>query len=615
LTGVAGNGRATLTWTASAGTPATGYSIKRSTTSGGAYTTIATVAATNFIDTPLNNWTAYYYVVAAINGYGTSPNSTQVTVSPLATALPPPWQDRDIGSVGPIGRAGFSNTIATVTGSGADIWGTADAFHYTYFLATNDCTIIARVTSVENTDPWAKAGVMIRANLAAGSPQAMVIVTPGNGASFQWRSTTGGTMSQSQSGGVSAPYWVKLVRTGSSFRGYVSADGGAWTQVGAAQTISMAGAVYVGLPVTAHDNADLCTAAFDNVWSTAPVVPWQHQDIGSVGFAGSAGNSTSLFTVTGAGGDIWGNADAFNYAFLPATNNCTIVARVTSMQGVNAWSKAGVMIRESLNANSANAFIAVTPSNGVTFQYRSTTGGSSANNTTAGIIAPYWVKLVRSGNTFTGYRSPDGVNWTQQGSTVAITMASTVYAGLAVTSHDTSTACTAAFDNVSVPGWTNLPPPLAPTGLSATVGDGTTVLTWTASSGATSYKVKRATTNGGPYSTIQSVATTNYSDTGLTNGTTYYYVVSGLNPGGESMNSSQVAATPCPAMSLMLTGTNLTLSWSLASAGFTLQSRTNLVWGDWEDMTLPVPEISGSQWQVTVPLLNHAGSVFYRLTK
>src|SRR6185369_11900606 len=154
-----------------------------------------------------------------------------------------PWVDQDIGSVGQIGRGGFSNTIATVTGSGADIWGNADAFHYAYFLAINDCTIIARVNSVENTDPWAKAGVMIRASLATGSAHAMMILSSGNGAAFQWRATTGGGSSQSQSTGLGAPYWVKLVRSGSSFRGYVSANGGAWAQAGTAQTISMTGTI------------------------------------------------------------------------------------------------------------------------------------------------------------------------------------------------------------------------------------------------------------------------------------------------------------------------------------------------------------------------------------
>lgn len=614
LTGVPGNGRVKLSWNVSRGTLATGYSLRRSTTSGGPYTSIVGVAATNFLDLPLANWTAYYYVVSGTNNYGASSDSAQVTVTPLPTALPTPWVDQDIGSVGQVGRASFSNTLFSVTGSGADIWGNADAFHYAYFLAANDCTIIARVTSVQNTDPWAKAGVMIRATLAAGSPHAMMILSPGNGASFQWRSTTGGTTSQSQSGGLGAPYWVKLVRSGSSFRGYVSADGGAWTQVGSAQTIPMAGTVYVGLPVTAHNNTRLCTAMLDNVWSTAPVGTWLHQDIGSVGLAGSAINSTGLFTVTGAGGDIWGTADSFNYACLPVTNNCTIVARVMSVQGINAWSKAGVMIRASLDANAANAFIAATPSNGLAFQYRSSAGGTSLNNASPGLTAPYWVRLVRNGNTFTGFRSADGVNWTHQGSST-IAMASTVYAGLAVTSHDSSTSCTAVFENVTIPGWTNWTVPQAPAALRGLAGDTQVALTWIGATNITSYKVKRTTNNGGPYNTIASIATTNYTDIGLTNGSTYYYVVSALNPAGESSNSAQVTVVPCPSTSLSLTETKLTISWLQASEGFRLQSRTNLFLGQWEDMPLPAPEIMGNKWQVTVPLADRAGSVFYRLTR
>ena len=81
----------------------------------------------------------------------------------------------------------------------------------------------------------------------------------------------------------------------------------------------------------------------------------------------------------------------------------------------------------------------MTPGNGVTWQSRSSTGGSTGNSATASLIAPYWVKLVRSGNTFTGYRSPDGVTWTQQGTSQTFTMATTAYVGLALTSHNSST--------------------------------------------------------------------------------------------------------------------------------------------------------------------------------
>jgi fibronectin type 3 domain-containing protein len=89
-------------------------------------------------------------------------------------------------------------------------------------------------------------------------------------------------------------------------------------------------------------------------------------------------------------------------------------------------------------------------------------------------------------------------------------------------------------------------PPAAPTNLAATAGDSVVNLTWTASSGATSYNVKRSTTNGGPYTQIATSTSPSYSDTSAVNGTTYYYVVSAVNAAGESANSAQVSATPSP---------------------------------------------------------------------
>jgi fibronectin type 3 domain-containing protein len=117
--------------------------------------------------------------------------------------------------------------------------------------------------------------------------------------------------------------------------------------------------------------------------------------------------------------------------------------------------------------------------------------------------------------------------------------------------------------------------PAIPTGLTATASNGQVNLAWSASASATSYNVKRSTTTGGPYTKISSPATTNFTDTGLTNGTTYFYVVSAVNATGESANSAQASATPVAPTQAPATPTGLTanagnaqvlLTWN-ASAG------------------------------------------------
>jgi regulation of enolase protein 1 (concanavalin A-like superfamily) len=165
-----------------------------------------------------------------------------------------------------------------------------------------------------------------------------------------------------------------------------------------------------------------------------------------VSVAGSASYSNGTFTVNGAGTSISGTADQFNYVYQAAGPNSTITARVVSITNTNSGAQAGVMIRETLDPGSTMADINVTPSNGVTWVYRSTTGGGSR---VPGIVAPYWVRVVRSGSTFTGYYSPDGATWTQQG-TVTISMPDNVFIGLVVSSRVGSELATATFDNVSV---------------------------------------------------------------------------------------------------------------------------------------------------------------------
>jgi hypothetical protein len=182
--------------------------------------------------------------------------------------------------------------------------------------------------------------------------------------------------------------------------------------------------------------------------------PWLTTNIGSVSQTGSVSYSNGAYTVTGAGSDIWGTSDNFRFVYQTLSGDGEIKARVSSATGPSTWSKIGVMIRESLNANSANAMMLITPttSNGFSFQLRASTGASSSQTLSGPLNAApnNWVRLVRSGNTLTGYKSADGVTWTPVGSSVTITMASNIYIGLAVTAHNSTGTATGVFDNVNV---------------------------------------------------------------------------------------------------------------------------------------------------------------------
>jgi hypothetical protein len=178
----------------------------------------------------------------------------------------------------------------TMTASGTDIWdvGTAgnyrDEFHFAYKTLAGAGSIVARVQSVQNTDPWAKAGVMIRETLEPGSKHAFAAVTPANGVASQGRIETGGDSFNANQTGVAAPYWVKLERDVSGrFTVSHSANGTTWVPVTGSNptNIQMASTVYIGLAVTAHNANLTCRAVFTNVTTTGTVGPqWAHQDIG-----------------------------------------------------------------------------------------------------------------------------------------------------------------------------------------------------------------------------------------------------------------------------------------------------------------------------------------------
>lgn len=254
-----------LSWSASTG--ATSYTVLRSLNSGSGYSTVASgITATGYNDSSLAAATTYYYVVQAVNSYGTSSNSSEASTTTQSIGSLS-LTEYEVGSVSPAGSISYASGVYSMTtGNGTDLMvtGTTDNFSFGTQALSGDFSLTARVASLSCSDTIkCGAGVMIRETLNNNSTFAASTITTGRGIQFGYRTTTGATSVSVAGSNLVAPYWVRILRSGSTFTSYVSSDGSTWTQVGTAQTISMATSVYTGLELSNHSGTG--SATFDNV--------------------------------------------------------------------------------------------------------------------------------------------------------------------------------------------------------------------------------------------------------------------------------------------------------------------------------------------------------------
>ena len=187
-------------------------------------------------------------------------------VPPPAFVCPAGWTCGDIGTASPAGSQSLSGGTWTIQGGGADIFGTADAFHFAWQSLAGDGSLSTRVVSLSSPSAWAKAGPMLRATTDPGSAYYAAFATPGNGVAVQWRAAAGGSTGQVTVAGV-APVYLRVTRTGTAFAAATSPDGVTWTTVpGAAMTLAnLTGPLLRGLAVTSHSNGKAGTVVFDSV--------------------------------------------------------------------------------------------------------------------------------------------------------------------------------------------------------------------------------------------------------------------------------------------------------------------------------------------------------------
>jgi regulation of enolase protein 1 (concanavalin A-like superfamily) len=283
VTATAGIGLVNVTWSPVA--TANGFNVLRSS-SGGAYTNVASLTATTFPqyqDTGVTNGTAYSYEIEAINQSGASAASAAVGATPIASgALTAGWQDADIGTVQTAGNgqyASVSNNSFLITGQGTGIGGvggsylstnpsTSDSFNFTYLQVMGDFALTARLASVTGAH-LSNTGLMMRATLNSND-QAVAMVLGSTGrriGEMGIRSTTGGSMTWVTGNEYTGmPGWFRLQRTGNVFTAYESSDGVTWFTVGSS-TIAMPATYYVGLAACSGDttNYTMEASSFDNV--------------------------------------------------------------------------------------------------------------------------------------------------------------------------------------------------------------------------------------------------------------------------------------------------------------------------------------------------------------
>lgn len=435
----------TISWDPVAG--AAGYGVERSS-DGAAWSRIVTMSAgTTYTDAGTNGGHRYFYRLVSID----DANARSV-VSDVSSIVTRP--------------AGVSSLEVTAWRTDALILNWRDVSGETGYRVERQISATANTWATLATVP-ANVPSYTATGLSAGTTYKFRVTSLNPSGDSKPVETTGGTRLAAVKGlTFTAKAYNRLsirwsaLPVAASYRVERSTDGFRYDPLATVTTTAYSDSAVLPLReyfyrVVALNGASSGLSG-DSVFTASPAAPsqtlpalWLDRDIGSVGGAGASGYAAGTFTVVSGGGDIWEGADEFHFTYQPLSGDGEIVARVATQEPTTGWAKAGVMVRETLSPGSRHAMMVVTPDNGSAFQYRSSNSGITTNFNNEGAFAPYWVRLVRQGNTLIGYRSATGTDWIEQRRTT-IAMGVNAFVGLAVVPGDNADLGTVTFTNVKL---------------------------------------------------------------------------------------------------------------------------------------------------------------------
>lgn len=388
-------------------------------------------------------------VVSVSIGGGPQASSTGFNLSAVVGEPPLTFRLADIGAPALAGSIAYDDGTFTMTGATVgDNSGPSDSSAFAWRELSGDGYVLARTAFVDATNAAAQAGLMMRSSLDAGSPAVVMHLTPSNGVVLRSRSTAGGAYSVTSKTGVTGPVWLLLRRFGDTLSGFYSADGVTWTLCGT-RTLNLGETIKVGLTLGTRTTVENSATFSGMRLGALGETPWTVADIGTIGAAAVNDYTPDSVLLRAGGGDINGTADAFQFVHKRLSGDGRLTARVDSMAALSSLTKSGLMVRETLDANSRHASVLLASGAGAILRTRVQQGGASALVTTVSpAAAPQWLRIERFGPRVNAYLSADGSEWSPLG-TVSLTTASDPYIGLAGSSGVSTAHTKTLFDDIA----------------------------------------------------------------------------------------------------------------------------------------------------------------------
>lgn len=398
------------------------------------------------------------------------------------------WSCQDVGVPAQSGTESFNNLghSWTLTSDGTGTATVADQLRYVAQNVSGDSQIAAQIVPQSVTEPATQEGLMVRQSLDRGSPFYAIAITGNSKIIVQYRTAfQGGLTVMQQQPSATLPRYLEIQRIGDSFQAATSEDGLHYTLVpGSSIDLIVPTQVMQGLFAASGTNGKAITTHFAQVAlstpnntpesapSTTPCVSgWQCLDVGNPQLIGRQTLSKGVWTLSGAGTDLWSEHDQFHFVARPlGSGDVTLSARIVSQANTNPEAKTGIIIRSSNAANAAYYAAFLTPLDGLVVQSRSLSGLQPGVITSdSNVRFPVYLKIERWNNIFTTYVSQDGVNWTTRTDSVQpIDMSGPAVGGLLVTSHVPTMLATDTFDSVHFAKSAEAAPDACPTSWNCT---------------------------------------------------------------------------------------------------------------------------------------------------